>query len=323
MADEILLDVIDLKKYFPISRRTVVKAVDGVSFSVRRGETLGVVGESGCGKTTTGRLLLNLIPPTSGKVYFDGQEICSLPAFELRKLRCKMQIVFQDPYSSLNPRMTIGSILSFPMRVHNLYQGRRHKRVDELLELVGMSPSDVNRYPHEFSGGQLQRIGIARALAVDPVFIVADEPVSSLDVSIQSQILNLFKDLKEKLTLTYVFIAHDLSAVEFISDRIAVLYLGKIVEFAPSGQLYKRAYHPYTKSLISAIPVPDPEIEKKKGKFKLEGEVPSPINPPLGCSFNTRCPWSIEKCCSEPPPKLEEFQDEYWVRCWRVHEISP
>jgi oligopeptide transport system ATP-binding protein len=321
LTREILLEAKDLKKYFPISRRAVVKAVENVSFSIRRGETLGLVGESGCGKTTTGRLLLHLLPPTSGEVYFKGEALSSLQGSQRRKLRREMQIVFQDPYSSLNPRMTIGSILSFPMRVHKLYQGQRRERVTELLKLVGMSGSDANRYPHEFSGGQLQRIGIARALAVDPIFIVADEPVSALDVSIQSQILNLFKELKEQLKLTYVFIAHDLSVVEFISDRIAVLYLGKIVELAPADQINRNALHPYTKSLVSAIPLPDPERERRKEKFKLEGDVPSPINPPLGCSFNTRCQWAVEKCRSEPAPELEEFEHGHWVRCWYVREI--
>lgn len=311
---ETLIEIKDLKKYFTLSKKMVVRAVDGVSFTVKKGETFGLVGESGCGKTTTGRLLLRLLPATSGEIYFEGRELASVPRSELRKLRRKMQIVFQDPYSSLNPRMTVGGILSFPMKVHNLYKRQRRKRVAELLELVGMSATDANRYPHEFSGGQLQRIGIARALAVDPDFILADEPVSALDVSIQSQILNLFKDLQERLHLTYVFIAHDLSVVEFISDHIGVLYVGKIVEFAPADQVYRNPCHPYTKSLIAAIPLPDPEREREKNTFRLEGEVPSPINPPAGCRFHTRCKEKRDICVREEPPYFQ-IADKHYVAC--------
>jgi oligopeptide/dipeptide ABC transporter ATP-binding protein len=311
---ENLLEVKDAKKHFPLSRKTVVKAVDGVSFEVRRGETLGLVGESGCGKTTIGRIILHLLPPTSGKVYFEGKDLSSLPHAELRKTRRKMQIVFQDPYSSLNPRMTIGSILSFPMKVHNLYAKGRQRRTGELLEMVGLRGSDANRYPHEFSGGQLQRIGIARSLAVDPIFVVADEPVSSLDVSIQSQILNLFKELQEKLQLTYLFISHDLSVVEFISERIAVLYLGRIVELAPANQLYQKPYHPYTRSLISAIPLHDPLKERQKKRFRLEGEVPSPINPPSGCPFHPRCAEKMD-VCSRTAPRQVPIAGDHLVAC--------
>lgn len=312
---ETLIEAKDLTKYFFLSRKTVVKAVDGLTFSINRGETFGCVGESGCGKTTTGRLLLRLIQPTSGVIHYNRRNVLSLSSGEMRKLRREMQIVFQDPYSSLNPRMTIGSILSFPMGIHNLYQGKRHDRVRELLEMVGMRGSDANRYPHEFSGGQLQRIGIARALAVDPAFIVADEPVSSLDVSVQSQILNLFKELQNRLGLTYIFISHDLSVVQFISHRIAVLYLGKILEQAPADQLYSNPHHPYTESLIEAIPLPDPGREKKKeGRPILKGEVPSPINPPSGCRFHPRCSRKMEICALEEPPFFEVGKD-HTVAC--------
>lgn len=312
---EDLIQAIHLKKYFALSKNAIVKAVDDLTFSVKRGETFGLVGESGCGKTTTGRLLLRLIEPTDGEIHFDGNELASLPKAELRKLRRKMQLVFQDPYSSLNPRMTIGSMISFPMKVHGLHAGKRQKRVKELLEMVGMRGSDANRYPHEFSGGQLQRIGIARTLAVDPLFLVADEPVSALDVSIQSQILNLFKDLQKQLGLTYIFIAHDLSVVEFISDRIAVLYLGKIVELAPAGKLYENPLHPYTRSLISAIPLPDPVRERQKEEFAmLKGEVPSPINPPSGCRFHPRCP-ERQNLCTNEGPILKEMGNDHFVSC--------
>lgn len=320
--NEVLISVEDLKKYFPLQRKTAVRAVDGLSFNVKKGETLGLVGESGCGKTTTGRLLLRLLFPTSGRIYFEGKELSSLRNHEMRKLRQKMQIVFQDPYSSLNPRMTIGSILSFPMRVHNLHRGNRQKRVSDLLQLVGMSALDANRYPHEFSGGQLQRIGIARALAVDPTFIVTDEPVSALDVSIQSQILNLLKELQTYLNLTYLFISHDLSVVEFISDRIAVLYLGKMVELAPAKQLYQNAHHPYTRSLIAAIPLPDPERERKKRTSKMEGEVPSPIAPPTGCRFHPRCSEKMD-VCTKQEPALFHVEPEHYVTCHLYSNSAP
>ena len=316
--NDALVTVRNLRKYFPISNKAVVKAVDDISFCIRRGETLGLVGESGCGKTTTGRMLLRLIEPTSGEVSFEGKELLAQSKTQLRALKKKMALVFQDPCASLNPRMTIGRILTFPMEVHDLYEGKREKRVSELLEMVGMRISDANRYPHEFSGGQLQRIGIARALAVDPIFIVADEPVSALDVSIQSQVLNLFKDLQEQLHLTYLFIAHDLSVVEFISDRIAVLYLGKIVEIAHAQKLYRCPLHYYTKSLINAIPLPDPEIENGKPEhILLDGEVPSPINPPTGCRFHPRCSERIEECSVQEPP-LVQVADDHFVACHRV-----
>jgi oligopeptide transport system ATP-binding protein len=313
--DENLVRVKDLCKYFPISRDRVLKAVDGVSFGISKGKVLGLVGESGCGKTTTGRLILNLLPPTSGEVVFDGVILHELGKGKMRRIRGRMQIVFQDPYASLHPRMTIGSILMFPMKVQGLYEGARKERVTYLLERVGMRASDMNRYPHEFSGGQLQRIGIARTLAVDPEFIVADEPVSALDVSIQSQVLNLFKELQEEFQLTCLFIAHDLSVVEFISDHIVVLYLGKIVEMAPSALLYKSHQHPYTKSLLSAIPMPDPEYEKSKPPFFLIGETTSPINPSPGCRFYSRCAYKKAICKRETPP-LVEIEKDHHVACF-------
>ncbi len=310
-----LMEVTELCKYFPVSRGRVLKAVDGVNFGIRKGEVLGLVGESGCGKTTIGRLILNLLPLTSGEVVFGGVKVHELSKDEMRRVRRRMQIVFQDPYASLNPRMTIGNILAFPMKVQGLYAGKRKERVTYLLERVGMRASDMNRYPHEFSGGQLQRIGIARALAVDPEFIVADEPVSALDISIQSQVLNLFKELQEEFHLTCLFIAHDLSVVEFISDRIAVLYLGKVVEMASSDALYESHQHPYTKSLLSAIPLPDPKIEQSKPPFSLTGETTSPINPPPGCRFYSRCPKKKE-ICKEKQPQLVEVEKEHYVSCF-------
>lgn len=313
--DKNLIEVKELCKYFPVSRGRVLKAVDGVNFGIRKGEVLGLVGESGCGKTTIGRLILNLLPLTSGEIVFDSEKVHQLSKSEMRRMRRRMQIVFQDPYASLNPRMTIGNILTFPMEVQGLYSRERKERVIYLLERVGMRASDMNRYPHEFSGGQLQRIGIARALTVDPEFIVADEPVSALDVSIQSQVLNLFKELQEEFHLTCLFIAHDLSVVEFISDHIAVLYLGKIVEMAPSDVLYKSHFHPYTKGLLSAIPMPDPKIEKNKPAFSLSGETSSPINPPPGCRFYSRCPKKKE-ICKEKQPHLEEVEKEHYVSCF-------
>jgi len=310
-----LMEVTELCKYFPVSRGRVLKAVDGVNFGIRKGEVLGLVGESGCGKTTIGRLILNLLPLTSGEVVFGGVKVHELSKDKMRRVRRRMQIVFQDPYASLNPRMTVGNILTFPMKVQGLYEGRRKERAIYLLERVGMRASDINRYPHEFSGGQLQRIGIARALSVDPEFIVADEPVSALDVSVQSQVLNLFKELQEEFHLTCLFIAHDLSVVEFISGRIAVLYLGKVVELAPSDVLYESHQHPYTKSLLSAIPLPDPKIEQSKPPFSLTGETTSPINPPPGCRFYSRCPKKKE-ICKEKQPQLVEVEKEHYVSCF-------
>jgi oligopeptide/dipeptide ABC transporter ATP-binding protein len=315
--DDNLIEVRELYKYFPVSRGRILKAVDGVSFQIRRGKILGLVGESGCGKTTIGRLILNLLFPTSGEVLFGGVNVYDLSKDEMRRMRRRMQIVFQDPYASLNPRMTIGNILTFPIKVQGLYEGRRKERVIFLLERVGMRSSDMNRYPHEFSGGQLQRIGIARALAVDPEFIVADEPVSSLDVSIQSRVLNLFKDLQEEFSLTCLFIAHDLSVVEFIADYIAVLYLGKIVEMAASEVLYKSHWHPYTKSLLSAIPLPDPKIEQNKPPFSLTGETTSPINLPPGCRFYSRCQPKRE-ICDKKNPELIEVEKDHYVACFQM-----
>jgi len=318
MREEVtLVEVKDLCKYFPVSRGRVLKAVDGVNFGIRKGEVLGLVGESGCGKTTIGRLILNLLSLTSGEVVFGGVKLQKLPKDEMRRMRRRMQIVFQDPYASLNPRMTVGNILTFPMKVQGLYEGERKERATSLLERVGMRASDMNRYPHEFSGGQLQRIGIARALAVDPEFIVADEPVSALDISIQSQVLNLFKELQEEFHLTCLFIAHDLSVVEFISDHIAVVYLGKIVEMAPSEVLYTSHRHPYTKSLLSAIPLPDPKIEQGKPPFSLIGETTSPINPPSGCRFYSRCP-SKKDICEGKNPELLEIAKDHYVACFHM-----
>ena len=316
--DQTLIEIKDLCKYFQLSRRRVLKAVDGVNLRIKKGEVLGVVGESGCGKTTLGRMTLNLLTPTSGGVIYDGINLLELSREKMRRMRRHMQIVFQDPYSSLNPRMTIGNILAIPMGIQGLYEGMRKERVMYLLDRVGLSGQAINRFPHEYSGGQLQRIGIARALAVDPAFIVADEPVSALDISIQSQVLNLFKELQEEFHLTCLFIAHDLSVVEFISDRIAVLYLGKIVEMASSKKLYRSHLHPYTQHLLSAIMLPDPTIEKRKPAFSLTGEPSSPINPPPGCRFYSRC--SIRKdACKIEAPELVEVEPEHFVACFAVN----
>ena len=311
-----LVEVDDLKVHFPIRagifKRTAgtVKAVDGVTFEVRRGETLGLVGESGCGKSTIGRAMIRLREPTEGSVRFDGVDLTSLKTGPLRKMRRRMQIIFQDPYGSLDPRMTVGSIVSEPIETHHLFQGAAKKeRVAELLRLVGLDPKYVSRYPHEFSGGQRQRIGVARALAVEPEFIVCDEPISALDVSIQAQVLNLLTDLRARLGLTYLFVAHDLSVVKHISDRVAVMYLGKVVEIGPPDQLYAAPGHPYTRALLSAVPVPDPVSERKRKRVILKGDVPSPVNPPPGCRFHTRC-WLYERLgkpenCRTIDPPLE------------------
>jgi oligopeptide transport system ATP-binding protein len=319
-----LLEVRDLKKHFPIKRGMLskvvghVKAVDGVSFDIRPGETLGLVGESGCGKTTTGRLILRLLEPTSGEVAFDGRDVLALGRHQLRSLRKQMQIIFQDPYSSLNPRMTVGSMLGEALRIHKLASGRAVRdRIAELLELVGLAPEHARRYPHEFSGGQRQRIGVARALAVDPKLIVADEPVSALDVSIQAQIVNLLEDLQGELGLSYLFIAHDLSVVEHVSDRVAVMYLGKIVEIAPAQELYRRPLHPYTKALLSAVPIPDPTRHSER--TILAGDVPSPANPPPGCAFHPRCPIAAPEC-SQTVPQLETRGPDHQVSCIRVEQ---
>jgi oligopeptide transport system ATP-binding protein len=322
-----ILQVRDLRKYFPIKKgllsHTVghVKALDGVSFDVNTGEVLGLVGESGCGKTTAGRCILQLIPPTGGSVKFDGQEIVGLPRARIRPLRRRMQIVFQDPYSSLNPRLTVGSILGEALTTHGLAAGRAAAdRVAELLTRVGLSPSHARRYPHEFSGGQRQRIGIARALAVDPQLIVADEPVSALDVSIQAQVVNLLRDLQRELKLTYIFIAHDLSVVEHISDRVAVMYLGTIAELAASRELYANPRHPYTVSLLSAIPIPDPD--RRRNRIVLKGDVPSPANPPSGCRFHTRC-YMAQPLCSQEVPALREIAVGHWSACHFAEQVAP
>ena len=312
-----LVEVNGLTKHFFISRNRVLKAVDDVSFSIRKGEVLGLVGESGCGKTTIGRLLLRLLQPTAGKVHFDGVEMTRLTRKKLRDMRRRMQIVFQDPYSSLDPRMTIGSALITPMKVQKCYNGRRRSRAVELLERVGLKATDMDRYPHEFSGGQRQRVGIARALSVDPEFIVADEPVSALDVSIQSQVLNLIKQLQEELQLTCLFISHDLSVVQFISDHVAIVYMGQIVEKAPADIFYSAHRHPYTRNLLAAIPYPDPRIERNKSPFALTGEISSPINPLPGCRFFSRCSIRRDRCQRETPP-LVQIGKDHFVACYMV-----
>ena len=320
---EMLLRVKDLVKHFPIRQGIIfskqigaVQAVDGISFDVQKGETLGLVGESGCGKTTAGRCILRLIEPTSGEVVFDGKDVPSLPKDELRELRKDMQIIFQDPYGSLNPRMTVGDIIGEPLHIHKLARGAaKEQRVREILEVVGLSAFHARRFPHEFSGGQRQRIGIARALAVDPRLIICDEPVSALDVSIQAQVINLLQDLQQEFGLTYLFIAHDLSVVKHISDRVAVMYLGKIVELTGKSQLYKNPKHPYTQALLSAIPEADPTI--KKDRIILKGDVPSPINPPSGCRFHTRCP-KVMDICKRVEPEFVDSGDGHFVACHLV-----
>jgi len=303
-----LIVVKDLYKYFPINAGILsrhigdVKAVDGIDFTIRRGETLGLVGESGSGKTTAGRVVLRLLPATKGEVIFDGRSVHELGREEVRKLRKEMQVIFQDPYASLNPRMTVGDIIGEPLAIHHIAKGRdAEERVQELLRLVGLQPYHANRYPHEFSGGQRQRIGIARALAVSPKFIVADEPVSALDVSIQAQVVNLLQDLQAQLGLTFLFIAHDLSVVRHISNRVAVMYVGKIMEIADRDELYANPLHPYTIALLSAIPIPDPTVEQRKKRIILTGDIPSPVNPPSGCRFHTRCPVAFDRCKVEVP----------------------
>ena len=329
--EDVLLEVNNLKMYFPITSGIIfqrkvadIKAVDDISFFVRRGETLGLVGESGCGKTTTGRCILQLYKPTAGQIQFEGQELTALSNRQMRAMRREMQVIFQDPYSSLNPRMTAGSIIGEPLQVHHLVSGRGEfrDRVADLLQNVGLNPYMADRFPHEFSGGQRQRIGVARALSVSPKFIVADEPVSALDVSIQAQIINLLEELQEQFNLTYLFIAHDLSVVRHISDRVGVMYLGHLVEMADRNDIYVNPIHPYTQALLSAVPIPDPVIDAERERILLTGEVPSPLNPPSGCVFHTRCPIAVD-ICSEVTPELREVEPNHWSACIRSEGYGP
>jgi oligopeptide transport system ATP-binding protein len=323
--DGALVQVRNLKMHFPITSGIIIqrqvgaiRAVDGVTFDIFRGETLGLVGESGCGKTTAGRTILQLYRPTEGQVFFDGTDLAGLKGEDLRRMRRRMQMIFQDPFASLNPRMTISRIVGEPLRSHNLATGKeRDAQVRELMHLVRLDPRYINRYPHEFSGGQRQRIGIARALASNPEFIVCDEPISALDVSIQAQVVNLLEDLQADLNLTYLFIAHDLSMVRHICSRVAVMYLGKIVELAEKDELYDNPLHPYTEALLSAVPVPDPAVERQRQRIVLEGDVPSPAAPPEGCNFNTRCPIAVERCFQEEP-EWREVRPRHFGAC---HEI--
>jgi oligopeptide transport system ATP-binding protein len=318
----VLLEVRNLTKHFQVTsglfggQKGVVRAVDGVSFSLRRGETLGLVGESGCGKTTTGRCILQLERPTSGEVLFEGRDLTRLAPAELLQVRRKIQVIFQDPYSSLNPRMTVGQIIAEPLAVHRIVPeaGARRARVRDLLARVGLLPQHADRYPHELSGGQRQRVGVARALAMEPSLIVCDEPVSALDVSIQAQIINLLEDLQAELGLTYLFIAHDLAVVRHISDRVAVMYLGKIAEITDRKRLYDEPLHPYTRALLSAVPIPDPALEAQRERTVLGGEVPSPLNPPPGCVFHPRCPIAVDRCRTEVPA-LREVKGGHWAAC--------
>lgn len=315
---EILIQVKNLKKYFKVGRNATLKAVDGVSFNIYKGETLGLVGESGCGKTTCGKTVIGLYDATGGNVIFDGIDIHNLNPKEKKEFTKRAQIIFQDPYSSLNPRMTVGDIIGEGIDIHNLYKGKeRQNKIFELLDTVGLNMEHVSRFPHEFSGGQRQRIGIARALAIEPDFIVCDEPISALDVSIQAQIVNLLIELQKKKNLTYLFIAHDLSMIKHISDRVGVMYLGSLVEFTKSDEMYKNPLHPYTKALLSAIPIPDPKEERIKKRIPIEGEIPSPINPKPGCRFASRCKLAKEICLKEMPPLVEVYK-EHFVACHRV-----
>jgi len=325
--DEVLLEVRDLKMHFPIYRGALirkevnrVKAVDGLTFDIIKGETLGLVGESGCGKSTTGRALIQLYKPTAGSVKFKGQELTTLSKRQIHPLRRNLQMIFQDPYASLNPRMTVGDIIGEPLSVHGLATGQDlMKKTQDLMDIVGLDPRFVRRYPHEFSGGQRQRIGIARALATHPDFIVCDEPISALDVSNQAQVSNLLEDLQSEFDLTYLFIAHDLAAVRQISTRIAVMYLGNMIELTDGGRLYERPMHPYTQALISAVPIPDPEVESTRERIVLSGDVPSPLHPPSGCVFHTRCPFAWEKCTKEVPT-FKEAEPGHLVACHLVDE---
>jgi oligopeptide transport system ATP-binding protein len=324
-ADDLLIDVKDVKIYFPVTAGFLVqrkiaenKAVDGISFDVRRGETMGLVGESGCGKSTTGRAILQLYRPTAGEIMFDGKDLNKLRGNDLRLMRRKMQMIFQDPYASLNPRMSVRDIVGEPLVIHKMGTNQeRRERVLELMRIVGLNPYYASRFPHEFSGGQRQRIGIARALAVSPDFIVCDEPVSALDVSIQAQIINLLEELQEQFGLTYLFIAHDLAVVRHISDRVTVMYLGKLMELATSTEIYDNPLHPYTKALLSAVPIPDPALERKRERIILTGDVPSSLRPPRGCVFHTRCPIAIDDC-RQIIPEWREAEPGHWVACHRV-----
>jgi peptide/nickel transport system ATP-binding protein len=325
-----LVRVVDLKVYFPIRSGVLVerrvgdvRAVDGVTFEIERGETLGLVGESGCGKSTLGRTILRLHDPTEGKIFFEEVDLADLSGHELRRLRRRMQMVFQDPYASLNPRQSVGNILAEPLIVHDFARGKdAESRVRDLIEVVGLPKGSINRYPHEFSGGQRQRIGLARALALNPDLIVADEPVSALDVSIQAQIINLLEDLQQRFDLTYLFIAHDLAVVRHISDRIAVMYLGKIVEIAPSESLYAEPLHPYTKSLLSSVPIPDPAVERRRERIILQGDIPSPARPPAGCRFHTRCPYVQRERCADEVPQLREIKPGQRAACHYAEDIQ-
>jgi oligopeptide transport system ATP-binding protein len=325
MDKQVLLKVRNLKKYFPVTSGIIfqretgsVKAVDDISFDIFKGETLGLVGESGCGKSTVGRTVLQLYRPTAGQVQFDNINLVKQKGTGLRNIRRRLQMIFQDPYSSLNPRMTVGEIISEPLKVHDIAKGSEGlDKVRELLDMVGLNPDFVTRYPHEFSGGQRQRIAIARALAVNPEFIICDEPISALDVSIQAQIVNLLEELQSRLGLTYLFIAHDLSMVRHISHRVAVMYLGKMVELTERDRLYDNPQHPYTKALLSAVPIPDPEVEERRSRIIMEGDVPSPLSPPKGCNFNTRCPIAEDRCFDEDP-EFRQISEGHWCACHLV-----
>ena len=325
MDKQVLLKVRNLKKYFPVTSGIIfqretgsVKAVDDISFDIFKGETLGLVGESGCGKSTVGRTVLQLYRPTAGQVQFDNINLVKQKGTGLRNIRRRLQMIFQDPYSSLNPRMTVGEIISEPLKVHDIAKGSEGlDKVRELLDMVGLNPDFVTRYPHEFSGGQRQRIAIARALAVNPEFIICDEPISALDVSIQAQIVNLLEELQSRLGLTYLFIAHDLSMVRHISHRVAVMYLGKMVELTERDRLYDNPQHPYTKALLSAVPIPDPEVEERRSRIIMEGDVPSPLSPPKGCNFNTRCPIAEDRCFEEDP-EFRQISEGHWCACHLV-----
>ncbi|WHY34439.1 ATP-binding cassette domain-containing protein [Cytobacillus firmus] len=321
MAKEALLQVNNLKKHFSMGKGQTLKAVDDVSFHIKQGETFGIVGESGCGKSTAGRTIIGLYNRTEGEVLYEGKNVHNMTEKERFAFHRKMQMIFQDPYASLNPRSTVQEIISEPMEVHGLYPNKRERleRVYQLLEDVGLNRDHANRYPHEFSGGQRQRIGIARALALDPEFIIADEPISALDVSVQAQVVNLLKGLQKKKGLTYLFIAHDLSMVKHISDRIGVMYLGHLVELTTSENLYKNPLHPYTQALLSAIPIPDPDVEDNRERIILEGELPSPMNPPSGCVFRTRCPYAMEACASMKP-EWQEIEKDHFVACHLYNE---